>query len=100
MSNTELLADKYIAWASTLLGFAAKTDDTEKQERYERMSYAAMKKARLLLGWYNNNETYLTKLMTTPFYASRIASIFVLAMWRSQGSKIPTLSQYLATADS
>ena len=50
MSNTEIMADKYISWANTLLSFAAKTGDVEKQERYERMSFAAMKKARLLLG--------------------------------------------------
>ncbi len=50
MSNTEILADKYISWANTLLGFAGKTGDIEKKERYTNMSSMAMKKARLLLG--------------------------------------------------
>ncbi len=101
MSNTEILADKYISWANTLLAIAAKTGDIEKQERYTNMSAASMKKARLLLGWYDNNDkTYLPNQMTTPFFASRIAAIFILAMWRRHGSAVPTLSQYLATADS
>ena len=50
ISNTEILADKYISWANTLLAIAGKTGDVEKQERYTNMSAHAMKKARLLLG--------------------------------------------------